>query len=51
VKSEWRRAAISSEAELRFFAALARTAFEASPAPPKLRPEGHDPLGLFGTAG
>ncbi|HLF21444.1 MAG TPA: DUF2628 domain-containing protein [Aestuariivirga sp.] len=40
------------EAELRFFAALAPGRYsEASPAPPKLRPEGHDPLGLFGTAG
>jgi hypothetical protein len=40
------------EAELRFFAAQAPGQLsEASPAPPKLRPEGHDPLGLFGTAG
>lgn len=40
------------EAELRFFAARASSRLpEANPAPPKLRSEGHDPLGLFGTAG
>jgi hypothetical protein len=40
------------EAELRFFAAQASYQPAASnPVPPKLRPEGHDPLGLFGTAG
>ena len=40
------------EAELRFFAA--RSSFQPSASnavPPKLRPEGHDPLGLFGTSG
>jgi hypothetical protein len=40
------------EAELRFFAAQSSFQHSASnPVPPKLRPEGHDPLGLFGTAG
>jgi hypothetical protein len=40
------------EAELRFFAAQAPFQPSASdPVPAKLRPEGHDPLGLFGTAG
>ena len=40
------------EAELRLFAAQAP--FQPSVSntvPPKLRPEGHDPLGLFGTSG
>ncbi|MGQ0484708.1 MAG: DUF2628 domain-containing protein [Hyphomicrobiales bacterium] len=40
------------EAELRFFAAQAPFQPSASNAvPPKLRPDGHEPLGLFGTAG
>jgi len=40
------------EAELRFFAAQAPGRIsDASHAPPKLRTGGHDPLGLFGTAG
>lgn len=40
------------EAELRFFAAQSSFQPSASNAvPPKLRSEGHDPLGLFGTAG
>lgn len=40
------------EAELRFFAAQAPFRLPAlNSVPPKLRPEAHDPLGLFGTAG
>ena len=40
------------EAELRFFAAqMPGRLSEASHAPPKPRTGGHDPLGLFGTAG
>jgi hypothetical protein len=39
------------EAELRFFAAQASVQSPgANLLPPKLRPEGHDPLGLFGSA-
>ena len=40
------------EAELRFFSEqVSDRLSDTNPVPPKLRPGGHDPLGLFGTAG